>query len=128
MRITAELIQSFNSCRVGLDNYLKHFGTKETDLVSILESENIPHKHKIWLATKVLPNDVIEIFAWDCAFHAAAYAAAAYAADADAAAAAAAADAADAAAAYAAYAADADAADAEVQRQVEALIWIIENQ
>jgi len=107
------------------------------DFLEFLALEGIPVKDKIWVAMRVLPREIIDIFAIDCAFaatkhaayYAAADAAAAYAADA-----ASAVDAAYyAAAAAAAYAADAAsaaaaaAAAAERENQLDALTYLVIN-
>jgi len=156
-QINTEIIKSLKPCanryKVWLENYVDFDGS----LLDFLELDKISAKDKIWVAVRVMPIDLIELFAVDCAFRAANYAddatAAASAAGYAAVSAHAAGAAADraaansaASAAYAAYAANysADAADyagyasaatatagaaaAERENQVDALIMLIKSE
>jgi hypothetical protein len=107
IKISTQRIKKLNPCRDRLDNWLKHYPDFEGGITEFLRLENITPQDKIWVAVRVMPRFLGDMFAIDCAMHAAAAAA-------------------DAVAAYtgAAYAADA-AADAERQRQMEALIYLI---
>ena len=147
IRINKYVISKLNPCNDRHENYIKYYNDFDGDILKFLELEKITAQDKIWVAVRVLPRDILEVFAIDCAF-AAAYAAdaAAYAADAyaayaaaysaayaaDAAAYAAADDAYAAAAAYAAYADvaayAADAAYAAARNeQVEVLKYLIKT-
>jgi len=136
------IIRQLGPCSDRWANWLHNYEHFEGDILKFLQLEEITDKDKIWVALRILPREIVEVFAIDCAFAASSYAAAnaVYAAAADAAAADAAdADAAayaadaDAAAAYAAaayaaaYAADAAAADAARKEQVEVLKWLIKD-
>jgi len=142
--INKEVLKALRPCRGSWENYLKHHADFNGDFLEFLDLENIPAKDKVWVAVRVLPREIVEIFAVDCALAAtnhaayaayAAYAAAGYAAYAAAAYAAYAAYAADADAAYADAAADAagyasyaaDAADAERENQLDALAYLVIN-
>jgi hypothetical protein len=155
MKINTDIIKALNPCKDRYDNWVKHYPKFNKDTLDFLELKNITASDKIWVSVRVLPKELVDVFAIDCAFRAyvaaatcaaatcvadyaadaaAAYAAssAAYAADAAAYAAAAAADyaaadAADAAAAAEMYfAADYTAADnVERENQVDALIILI---
>lgn len=91
-------------------------------LVDILKIDNCPAKDRVWVVVRLMPRLELEIFAIDCAFADAvavadiAAACAYYAVAADAYYAA--------VVAAAVVAADAD----ESQRQIDALIWLIENE
>jgi hypothetical protein len=116
LKINTKKIQELKPCQDRLDNWLTHYKDFSEDIVDFLSLDKITPQDKIWVAANLLPRELLEVFAIDCAF-AGAYAAAdataaAYAADA-AAYAAAAADAAAYAADAAAYAADAAATAAE---------------
>ena len=133
--INHEVIKKLKPCEDRYENYLNHYADFEGNIEDFLDFPLITHEDKLWVSLRLIPRFLIEVFSVDCAVnayaYADAYAAAAYAA------AAYAAYAADAAAAYAAYAADAaDAAAAsyayaakhtEKQRQIESLIYLIQN-
>lgn len=78
-QIYTALLEQLNPCRSGLANYKKVFGDAEVDLLDILNNEAIPASDKLWLCRKVLPQEILEVFAIDCAFAATEYAAAIYA-------------------------------------------------
>ena len=122
LRINTDIIRSFRPCKDRFDNWLMCYDAFDDDVLEFLNLDKISATDKIWVAVRVLPREAVEIFAIDCAFSAAAYAA--YA---DAAYAAAYADAAYAAAYDAAVYAAVYAAAAERKNQVDALIWLIEN-
>jgi len=122
IKIDTALVKSLNPCRGAYENWLKHHADFSGDILEALALPNILVEHKIWVCVRVLPRELVEVFAIDCAVAAA---------DAAAAAAAAAAYAAAAtyyAAAYAAaatYYAAAAAAAAERERQLGALAYLV---
>jgi hypothetical protein len=146
IRVNKEIIKSLKPCADRYENYLKYYSDFDGQLEEFLDLEKITYQDKIWLAVRLMPRFLVEVFAIDCAVRSAADAAAnansaAYAdAAADSAAyansAAAAADAADSAAYAAAYAsnasayaaADAAAYAAERQNQIESIIYLIQNE
>ncbi len=98
IQINTTILEGLNPCQSRLENWKQHNATFNGSFVDFLELTNeITHRDKIWVAVRLLPRFLMEVFAIDCAFRANGYAAA-YAADADA-------DADADAAAYAAYAA-----------------------
>ena len=143
IKINSEIIAALEPCKDRHDNWIAHYKDFDGDILDFLELENITATDKVWVSVRVMPRFLVEVFAIDCAFSAAAAAYAAdyadYAADAASyvaadAAAYAARDAAYAAAAWAdaaayaaADAADDDAWDAERENQVDALIMLIEG-
>jgi hypothetical protein len=147
IKINTDIIKSLNPCKDRLDNWLVHYKAFEGDLVEFLDLPNISYTDKIWVAVRVMPRFLVEVFAIDCAFNAAADSAAdaAYVSDS-------ASDAASVAATYASAAADSDAAcaasaaysaadayaasahasvaafaDWGKQRQIESLIYLIQG-
>jgi len=145
--INKEVIKSLNPCADRYENYIRYYSDFNGALENFLFLPEISHHDKLWVSLRLLPMELVEVFALDCAVasqeyaaaaaayaaYAAAYAAAtaAYAAATDAADATdAAADAAYAAAAdaaaYAAYAAAADAAAYAGERefQLESIIYL----
>ena len=152
MRINTAMILELRPCQSRLDNYLQYYAQFDGTIEDFIKLPDITHQDKLWVILRLIPRFELEVFAIDCAvsviFHsayaayadAAAYAAAAYAdaaayaaaayADAAAYAAAAYADAAYAdAAAYAAaaYAAAAYDVDIERKRQLNVLVYLVNN-
>jgi hypothetical protein len=159
-QINTERIAALKPCAKRFENFKREYPNFEGDILEFLSLEKITPNDKIWVAVRVLPREILEIFAIDCAFSASEYAARShYAANCAAAAAAdyaaaanyaanyAAAAGADYAAAAAAFTAAAPnyattAADyaavaaanyaaafiAERERQVDALIYLIESE
>ena len=133
MKVNAKKIKALTPCDDRFDNFLKHYAKFNGDMLEFLALKKITANDKVWVAVRLMPRHLVEVFAIDCAVNAQDYAADA-AADATAAAyyaAAAAAAAAYRAAANAAYyaahaAADADAmVDQERERQVDALAFLM---
>ena len=112
LKINTELIASLKPCSHRFDNWRIHYDNFNGTIIDFLELENITAEDKIWVSVRVLPRELVEVFAIDCAFSASASAtasAASAAADTASATASAASAAADTAAAYAASAASAAA-------------------
>jgi hypothetical protein len=133
IEINDDTIKALNPCEDRLINYLGyHSTTKFRSLRQFLKLKNITYDDKLWVVLKLIPNETKVIFALDCVFagyiaDAAGAAYAAYAA-ANAAANAAAYAAGTAYAVYTADAADAAAIKKEENRQIKALIYLIENE
>jgi hypothetical protein len=146
IRVNKEIIKSFKPCADRYENYLKYYSDFNGLLEEFLDLKHISHSDKIWLSLRLMPRFEVECFAIDCALRSHVYAAsyASYAAYAAASAAAYAASYASYAASYASYAADAasyasyaaDAASyaaaaasnaAEIQNQIESIIYLIQN-
>jgi len=133
--VDLEVIKSLVPCLDRYENYFHHYEYFEGSLEDFLDLNELTHNDKLWVSLRLIPRFLIEVFAIDCAVAAAAYAAYAnavayadYAAYANAGAdyvdyAASAAYANAAAGASAAYAAGAS----EKQRQIEALIYLIQS-
>ena len=155
MKINTKIISDLKPCRDRHVNWIEHYSDFDGDILDFLELDKITAEYKVWVAVRVMPRLLVEVFAIDCALSAyasaadaAAYASSAYAyacaASASAAAASASAAAADAdyAAAYAcaasasaadadyaaAYAASASARKQERENQIDALIMLIEGE
>ena len=116
-KITLKEIRDLDPC---YDPSLHMKEDWEGTLVDFLQIDVIPNHNRIWVAVRLAPRTLVEIFAIDCAFAAHADAAAAHAA---------------AAAAYAAHAAH-DAHDAtyyaarnhQRENQIDALIMLLEQE
>ncbi len=144
IKINTDIIKSLDPCKDRLENWLLHYKAFEGDLVEFLDLPDIFYTDKVWVAVRLMPRFLVEVFAIDCALNAvadssAASADAAYtanylttyvtsAADASSAASSAAyAASADADADAAAYASVAAFADWRKQRQIESLIYLIQG-
>jgi hypothetical protein len=142
-KINTERIAALKPCAKRFENFKREYPDFDGDILEFLSLEKITSNDKIWVAIRVLPREILEVFAIDCAFSASEYAVANYDAAEYATAYATnciAADAVDYAAAAANYAANYTAAaaaaadhaihayDAERERQVNALIYLIESE
>jgi hypothetical protein len=113
IKVNSKVIKKLKPCEDRFDNWLHHYGTFDGSIIEFLSLDKISAMDKMWVASRLLPRDLMVTFAIDCAFSAYAAADAANADAADAANAATyvtayvAADAANAAAFDAAYAFDA---------------------
>ena len=97
IQINKEVIEKLSPCKDRFDNFLLNYPSFDEDILKFLDLKNISHSDKLWVALRILPRDLVKVFAIDCGFSAQEYAyAAGYAATA-------------AATAYAAYAAYAGA-------------------
>lgn len=77
MRINLQIIKELNPCLDRLENFSWHYRKFDGTVAEFLDLENITHKDKLWVLLGLLPRNLVEIFAIDCAVttHAAAYAA-----------------------------------------------------
>ncbi len=153
LTINTKLIETLKPCKDRLDNWLVNYNVEDYSLREFLALPEITHSDKLWVILRLIDDDTRVVFALDCAFAAYDYAddyaddyAADYAANAAYYAATSAASNADAAAyaanaayyaayatyayaaANAAYCAAAAASKQEQNRQLEALIYLIEGE
>ncbi len=151
MTINTKILRELKPCKDRLENWLLHYKDFEGDFIEFLELEKLTPQDKVWVAVRVLPRELLEVFVIDCAsrallygdtaYTAAAYTASASAADYASASASAAAYTAYAyaaaytaaaytayayAAAYTASASAADTADTEREHQIDALVMLYE--
>ncbi len=98
IRVNTRRIEKLKPCQDRFENWKQLYPDWEGDITEFLRLGGITPQDKVWVAVKLMPRFLVEVFAIDCAMNAAD---AADAADADAA------DAADAATDAATYAADA---------------------
>jgi hypothetical protein len=148
IKVNTEVIKKLKPCTDRFENWLEHYEKFDGNITEFLSLDQIGCNDKIWVTMRLVPKDLAVTFSIDCVFAAYAYYTNASAAFADAAAAAAYAAHATydyaaeytAAASYAAsytasyaasytatYAVGADAADTEKERQIDALIYLIET-
>jgi len=141
IRVNTKIISKLNPCKDRLDNWKQHYSDFDSDIVKFLKLDQITFSDKLWVALKLVPRVLIEVFAFDCAVRADSLGTSVYAAKAATAAAVYTAAApssdyygavyvattysANAAGAAGAAGAASDAAEKERQMQIDALIYLI---
>ena len=81
-RINTEILQALNPCKSDFKTWLDNYNDFDGDILDALELEGLSPENKIWVAVRLLPRELVEVFAIDCGFSAyASYAASASAAD-----------------------------------------------
>jgi hypothetical protein len=73
IKVNTSVIEGLGPCWDRFDNWLHHYGTFDGSIIEFLSLDKISAIDKIWVASRLLPRDLIVTFAIDCAF--AAYAA-----------------------------------------------------
>lgn len=66
--VTKDRLKSLKPCKDRWENYLKHYNSFSGDIEEFLVLENISAEDKVWVACRILPRVLVEIFAIDCAF------------------------------------------------------------
>lgn len=67
MKITINLIKSYNPCKSGIDNFEKLYLNYNNDLTHFLALPDISYSDKIWLATKVIDIKTLQQWSIECA-------------------------------------------------------------
>lgn len=75
IRINTKKIEMLRPCKNLLDNWKEHYQDFNGDIIEFLDLPNITESDKIWVSVRLIPKNILEIFAIDCAFSAADYAA-----------------------------------------------------
>jgi len=71
-RINTDILKSLKPCENRYKVWLENYAEFDGSLLDFLELDKITAKDKIWVAVRVMPRDLVEVFAIDCAFSAAA--------------------------------------------------------
>jgi hypothetical protein len=127
IRVNTKKLKSLYSWEYRLDNWLAHYSTFDGDIIECLALPNITTRDKVWITLNLMPRFLVEVFAMDCSTRVADYAADAiftyashdvvgYASDVSVA-----------IAFSAVSAAAAENADVEEQRQLDALVYLIQT-
>ena len=66
--INLEYLKSLKPCEDSLDNAIKYYSKFEGDILDVLYLDKISPEDKIWLASKVLPDNILHRFAIECAY------------------------------------------------------------
>jgi len=72
IRINAKLIRSYKPCIEGLANFTEHY--TDISIKQLINSKKIDYEHKVWLFKKIVPIDLLILWAIDSAFAAYEYA------------------------------------------------------
>jgi hypothetical protein len=75
IKVNTSVIEDFGPCWDRFENWLNYYATFDGSIIEFLSLDKISAIDKIWVASRLLPRDLIVTFAIDCAF--AAYAASA---------------------------------------------------
>ena len=66
--INIEYLKSLKPCKNRLDNAIKYYSKFEGDILDVLSLDNISSEDKVWLASKVLPDNILHRFSIECAY------------------------------------------------------------
>lgn len=69
--INKELIKSLKPCADRYENYLRFYSDFSGTLEEFLFLPEISHQDKLWVSLRLLPRELVEVFAIDCAVSAA---------------------------------------------------------
>jgi hypothetical protein len=67
LTINTKKIKSLRPCKDRFENWKKHYGGKEFNILKFLELDKITAHDKIWVSERLLPRELVEVFAIDCA-------------------------------------------------------------
>ena len=67
MLITNKLIENFNPCKPGINNFNKFYPNYSNNLSHLLSLGNIPYNDKIWLVRRVVDTKTLQQWAVECA-------------------------------------------------------------
>lgn len=73
IKINTKVIRALQPCTDRLVHWLNHYPTFSGDIQEFLQLEHITAADKVWVALRVLPRFLVEVFAIDCAVVAAPY-------------------------------------------------------
>ena len=66
--INLEYLKSLKPCEDSLNNAIKYYSKFEGDILDVLYLDNISSEDKIWIASKVLPDNILHRFSIECAY------------------------------------------------------------
>ncbi len=72
MKINTEIITALKPCKDSFDNYLKHYKDFAGTHEDFVELREISRSDKLWVLIRLMPRFEVEVFAIDCAVAAAA--------------------------------------------------------
>jgi hypothetical protein len=74
IKVNTKTLEALNPCQDRLARWKKHCNDFSGDIVEFLDLPAITHKDKIWVACRLLPRLLVEVFAFDCSLEAENYA------------------------------------------------------
>jgi len=75
IKVNSKIIKSLLPCEDRLVNYLKHYNELNFDILEFLALDKITTEDKIWVSVRLMPKELVQRFAMDCASRASTYAA-----------------------------------------------------
>ena len=75
IKVNSEIIKSLRPCEDRLVNYLKHYNELNFDILEFLALDKISAEDKVWVSVRLMPVNLVQRFAMDCASRASTYAA-----------------------------------------------------
>ena len=66
--INLKYLKSLNPCEDRLNNAIKYYSKFEGDILDVLYLNKISSEDKIWIASKVLPDNILHRFSIECAY------------------------------------------------------------
>ena len=74
MKINKKIIKSLKPCADRYENYLVHYADFNGTIEEFLFLPEISPTDKLWVSLRLLPRNIVEVFALDCAVSAQSYA------------------------------------------------------
>jgi len=75
IKVNSDIIKSLTPCEDRLVNYLKHYNELNFDILEFLALDKITTEDKVWVSVRLMPKELVQRFAMDCASRASTYAA-----------------------------------------------------
>jgi len=75
IKVNSKIIKSLLPCEDRLVNYLKHYNELNFDILEFLALDKITTEDKVWVSVRLMPKELVQRFAMDCASRASTYAA-----------------------------------------------------
>ena len=70
IRINSDIIKALYPCKDRLENWMMNYPSFDGDIQKFLTLSHINHSDKLWVALRLMPQFLVEVFAIDCAFEA----------------------------------------------------------
>jgi len=72
--VNSDIIKSLTPCEDRLVNYLNHYNELNFDILEFLALDKITAEDKVWVLVRLMPINLVQKFAMDCASRASTYA------------------------------------------------------
>lgn len=67
IKINTEVIAKLDTCKDRFKNWIKHYNHWNGDIAEFLNLDKISYRDKMWVASRLMPISIAEVFAIDCA-------------------------------------------------------------